>query len=83
VPELSQKAKFLCSGQLTSLKRTGTNSGQLSLFVAALCEHLETMCNLYSITTNQVAIAALFRVVTAMSETSRLCPASSRIIPRP
>ena len=35
------------------------------------------MCNLYSITTNQAAIAALSASSTAMSATSRRCPASS------
>jgi putative SOS response-associated peptidase YedK len=33
------------------------------------------MCNLYSITTNQAAIIALFRVVTATSATCHRCPA--------
>ena len=37
------------------------------------------MCNLYSITTNQAAIAARSASSTAMSATSRRCPASSLV----
>ena len=33
------------------------------------------MCNLYSITTNQAAIIALFRVITTTSATCRRCRA--------
>jgi hypothetical protein len=39
------------------------------------------MCNLYSITTNQAAILALFRV-TATSATCRQCPACFPITQR-
>jgi hypothetical protein len=38
------------------------------------------MCNLYSITTNQAAIIALFRVVNRTSATLRRCRACFRII---
>ena len=40
------------------------------------------MCNLYSITTNQEAIRALFRVVNRTSATCRRCRACFQIIPR-
>jgi hypothetical protein len=40
------------------------------------------MCNLYSITTNQAAIAALFAWSTATSAIFRPCPVSSLTIPR-
>jgi hypothetical protein len=40
------------------------------------------MCNLYSITTNQAAIIALFRVVNRYVGTSRRCRACFRIIRR-
>jgi hypothetical protein len=39
------------------------------------------MCNLYSITTNQAAIAALFRVVNRYVGNLARCQAYSRIIP--
>ena len=38
------------------------------------------MCNLYSITTNQAAIIALFRVVNRYAATSRRCRACFQII---
>ena len=40
------------------------------------------MCNLHSITTNQAAIAALFRVINRYAATCRQCPACFRIIRR-
>jgi hypothetical protein len=39
------------------------------------------MCNLYSITTNQAAIIALFRVMNRYVDNLRQCPASFPIIP--